>query len=179
MKVCVFCSCSEGISPMLISEMENLGEALAQDGHEVIYGGSAPGCMGALKRGVKRAGGRIIGVIAEMEFMDGIVEDDLDERHVTSTLMERKDRMIQLADAMVVFPGGLGTLDEAFEAMALKSIGTLKKPLIFYNFLGVWSPLIEALELLRQQRLVRVPLEQVFRVVDKPEELREHLRNAI
>ena len=176
MNVGVFCSSSENISPMFLSEIEHLGETLAQDGHAVVYGGATPGCMGALAKGVKRVGGKLIGVVPEMDFMQGIVEPLLDERHVVPTLSSRKVEMLGRADAFIVYPGGLGTLDEAFEAMALKSLGTFRKPVIFYNFLDVWSPLIEELELLREQNMIRDPLAELVTVVDNLGALREHLK---
>ncbi len=179
MNVCVFCSSSENVSPMMLSEVEVVGETLARAGHAVVYGGATPGCMGALARGVLKAKGKLIGVVPKMDFMADIVEKGLSERHVVPTLSSRKEAMIRLSDAFVVYPGGLGTIDEAFEAMALKSIGTLRKPIIFYNFLGVWEPLIEALELLREQNFIRDPIRELIHVVDKPEDLRDHLKNGV
>lgn len=172
MRIGVFCSSSENVSPMLFSEMEALGEELAKLGYDVVYGGSHAGCMGSLGRGVKRAGGQLIGVVPEMDFMNGLVEENLDERHVVPTLSSRKEVMLKLADAFLVYPGGLGTLDEAFEAMAMKSCGGLDKPIVFYNFLGVWTPLLETMELLSQQRLIRDAMDDLIRVIDKREQLK-------
>ena len=164
---------------MILSGAEELGQVLGELGHEVIYGGATPGCMGALGRGVLRGGGRLIGVVPEMDFMEEIVEPGLHEIHKVKCLSSRKDKMMALADAFVVYPGGLGTLDEVFEALALKSLGTLRKPVVFYNFLGVWSPLIEALELLSEQNMIRDPLDRLFQVVDKAQDLRENFKNGL
>lgn len=179
MNICVFCSSSETVSPMLLAEIESLGHALAEDGHAVVYGGATPGCMGALADGVKRGKGRLIGVVPEMDFMQEIDEKRLDERHVVPTLASRKDVMMQVSDAFIVYPGGLGTLDEVFEALALKSLGTLGKPIVFYNYLNVWSPLIEALELLKEQNFIRHPLPELFHVIDKLDDMRKYFKNGI
>ena len=176
MRVGIFLSSTERVSPMLLSEAELLGEALARDHHVIVYGGATPGCMGALARGVKRAKGRLVGVVPEMDFMEEIVEKGLSERHVVPTLSSRKVKLIEESDAFIIFPGGLGTLDEAFEALAIKSIGGLDKPIVLYNFLGVWTPLLETLELLIQQNLVRDRLEDLMTVIDNLEDLREHLK---
>lgn len=144
-----------------MAEIEMLGATLAEDGHEIIYGGSRNGCMGALARGVQTKGGHLTGVIPELAVSD---------------LSSRKVTMNGLADAFIIFPGGLGTLDEAFEVLALKSAGSLDKPIIFYNFMDVWTPLIEALKLLEEQRLIRTPLDELLVVLDKPSEVRESLR---
>jgi uncharacterized protein (TIGR00730 family) len=86
--------------------------------------------------------------------------------------------MMRESDAFIVYPGGLGTLDEAFEALALKSLGSVRKPIVFYNFLGIWTPLLEALQLLIQQDFIRDSLDDLVRVMDKQDDLREHFRNV-
>jgi uncharacterized protein (TIGR00730 family) len=164
---------------VLTSEIERMGEALAEDGHEVVYGGANGGCMGALARGVLRRRGRLIGVVPEMDFMAGLVQEGLSERHVVPTLSARKVAMIDRADAFLVFPGGLGTLDEALEVLALKSACGVRKPVVFYNFLDVWTPIIEALALLREQNLVRQNLDELFDVLDNLKDLRENLKDGL
>ena len=176
MKIAVFCSASESVSPMLISEVERVGEVLAEDGHTVIYGGAKCGCMGGLASGVLRKSGQLIGVVPEMDFMLGLVQEGLTERHAVPTLSARKEVMNSMADAFLVYPGGLGTLDEALEVLALKSTGTLQKPVVFYNFLGIWTPLLETFELLVESRLIRHKLGDLFQVLDKPEALRENFK---
>ncbi len=177
MNVAVFCSATENISPSFLAEAELIGQILSEAGHVIVYGGAAVGCMGSLARGVLSRQGRLIGVIPSMDFLvDGMIQPGLSESHVVPTLSDRKTVMIEKADAFVIFPGGLGTLDEALEVMALKSIGNLRKPLIFYNYLGVWTPFLEALEILVQQRLIRQSLDEILCVLDKPEQLREHLK---
>ncbi|MBX3021849.1 MAG: TIGR00730 family Rossman fold protein [Bdellovibrionales bacterium] len=179
MRVGVFCSCSDKVSPFFLSEIESLGETLAKDGHEVIYGGATGGCMGRLADGVRAGGGRLVGVLPEMDFMDGLEHAGLCERHVVRDLASRKTKMNEIADAFIIYPGGIGTLDEAFEVLALKSCGSLRKPVIFYNFMDVWTPLIQAMEILVQQQLIRHPLDELLVVLDKPEQVREHLRKHV
>lgn len=81
MRVAVFCSSSADVSPMFLSEIDGLGEALARDGHTVVYGGAVSGCMGALAKGVLRAKGDLIGVVPKMDFLEGLVEPELTECH--------------------------------------------------------------------------------------------------
>jgi uncharacterized protein (TIGR00730 family) len=177
--VAVFCSCTPDVSPFLLEDAERLGRELARLGHTVIYGGSTGGCMGAIARGALSAKGRVVGVVPTLGFMDGLEHPELTEKHVVPTMAARKDKMNSVADAFVIFPGGIGTLDEAFEVLALKNCGELKKPILFYNSLDAWRPLLEALELLVEQRLIRKPLNQLLRVLDKPEELEENLKHAL
>lgn len=179
MKIAVFCSANQSVSPMLLAEAELLGEELAEDGHQIIYGGTNSGCMGALAQGVLRRRGHLTGVVPEMDFMLDLVQGGLTERHVVPTLSSRKDVMNRLADAFLVYPGGLGTLDEALEVMALKNLGTLQKPVVFYNFLNVWTPFLESLDLLVEQRLIGAPLDTLVRVLDKREQVRENFNHAL
>lgn len=179
MRVGVFCSASAKVSPMILAEAELLGENLARDGHAVVYGGAHCGCMGAVAKGVLRVRGELIGVVPEMDFMNDWVQPGLTKQFIVPTLSSRKDVMLRESDAFIVYPGGLGTLDEAFEAMALKSIGTLRKPIIFYNFLGVWTPVLEALDLLASQNFIGGNLSDLIHVVDKQEQIREHLINVL
>jgi uncharacterized protein (TIGR00730 family) len=179
MKIAVFCSCSEKVSPVFLSEIEQLGADLAAAGHAVVYGGSTCGCMGALAEGVRSRRGHLVGVSCEMEFMEGMEHSGLSERHRMKDLSSRKTKMNDLADAFIVFPGGIGTLDEAFEVLALKSAGNFTKPVIFYNFMDTWTPLIGALEILVQQRLVRHTLDELLVVLDKPAQVREYLSKHV
>lgn len=179
MRIAVFCSASVKVAPLLLSEIEMLGEQLARDGHVIVYGGANVGAMGALAQGVLSVGGTLIGVVPELDFMQGLVQEGLTEQHVVPTLSSRKEVMIQQADGFLVYPGGLGTLDEALEVLALKSLGSLQKPVVFYNFLHVWSPFLESLQLLVEQGLVRDSLSDLLQVLDNSEQVREYFKNAV
>lgn len=179
MNIAVFLSSSVNVSPMLLSEAEALGRALAEDGHTVVYGGATGGCMGALAEGVLQKGGRLIGVVPRMDFIEGRVQSGMTEHHEVDDFSSRKTQMIRLSDAFIAYPGGIGTLDEAFEVLALKCIGTLPKPFIFYNFLDSWSPLLEALELMVESRLIRQNLSDLITVIDRPEILREYIKHVV
>lgn len=159
--------------------METVGEELVRLGHEVVYGGSTAGCMGALAQGVLNAGGSLVGVIPELQFMDGNRHGALSKEVRVATMAERKTAIIQMADAFLIFPGGIGTLDEAFEVLALKNIGAIQGPILFYDFMDSYKPLLEALQLMVEQRLIRKPLSELLRVLDKPSDLGENLINAL
>ncbi|MGE4133210.1 MAG: TIGR00730 family Rossman fold protein [Bdellovibrionales bacterium] len=179
MRVAVFLSSSPQVSPMFLAEAEQLGAHLARAGHSVVYGGMKSGCMGALAQGVVGQKGALIGVIPEIDLPDGLVQMELTESHVVTTLSHRKTRLVELSDAFVIFPGGIGTLDEAFEVLALKSIGSLDRPVVFYNFLDAWTPVLEALEILFQSRMIKQPLDELMDVVETPEELMRIIRHDV
>jgi uncharacterized protein (TIGR00730 family) len=178
MIVGVFLSSSANVAPVFLSAAEQIGQDLARAGFPVLYGGSNMGCMGALAQGVLRERGRLIGVLPEMDFMDGIVQEGLTEKIVVSDLSERKCHMIDRSDAFLFLPGGLGTLDEIMEVLALRQVGLHTKPSVFYNFLGFWTPLLEALETFGQQRMISARLDELFVVLERPEDVLTYLNEC-
>ncbi len=176
MKVTVFCSSSESVSPFLIEESEMVGRSLAEWGYEVVYGGANVGCMGALARGVRAGGGQLYGVVPEMDFMLHIVAKELNHIERVKGLAERKSKMIEMADRFLVLPGGVGTLDELFSVMALRSLKEVKAPIVLYDFMGCWKGLLEMLEIMCAQNLMKGPLSDHFSVASEREQLEGALR---
>ncbi len=160
----VFLSSSERLSPVFYAEAERLGRALARAGCSIVYGGASLGAMGRLADAALLEGGRVVGVIPDYDFALDIDHRGLAEMHRVSSLHERKAKMDQLSQAFVVFPGGIGTLDELTEVMALTQVGQNKKPVMLYNFLNFWDPFLELLQLLQQQGMISQPIEQIIQV---------------
>jgi uncharacterized protein (TIGR00730 family) len=171
LNVAVFCSSSESVSPLLLSEAESFGAALASRGHRVVYGGCDIGMMGRLADGALKAGGEVIGVVPELDWAAGIVHTGLTSRVAVPTLSERKIAMLERADAAVALPGGLGTLDEIFEALVLKATGQWRKPFWFINWFDFWTPTLEALTLMSESRMINHPLHELYDVVERHEDL--------
>jgi cytokinin riboside 5'-monophosphate phosphoribohydrolase len=177
-QVGVFLSSSLRVAPTFLAEAEALGHELAKNGFTVVYGGCNSGCMGRLADGVLEARGRLVGVIPEMDFMAGLVQEGLSEKIIVRDLSSRKGALTSNADAFVVFPGGLGTLDEIAEVLALRQIGSHQKPVIFYNYLGYWTAFIECLETFSQQGMIAGPIEELFVVLDQPTNVINYLKCA-
>ena len=173
--VCVFLSSSTQAPPAFQEEAEVIGEALAKHGYGVVFGGSNEGCMGRLATGVLKARGSLTGVVPEMDFLEGIVQENMTRKILVRDMGERKAKMLEHSDAFLVFPGGLGTLDEVTDVLALRQINTHQKPMVFYNYLGFWAPFIECLETMVQQRLITTPLEKLFEVTDRPSSMLDYL----
>lgn len=163
----LFLSSIADVSPMFLEEAEQLGRALAEAGFSVVYGGSNAGCMGRMAQGVLGAKGQLIGVVPEMDFVKGLVQDGMAEKVLVPDLAHRKCHMIERSDAFLVFPGGLGTLDEISDVLAQRQIRAHEKPIVFYNYLDYWSPFIECLETFYQQRMISTPVHDLFRVFDQ------------
>jgi uncharacterized protein (TIGR00730 family) len=138
--VCVFLSSSEG-RPADVAAITTLGRELAARDLMLIYGGAHRGLMGVLADAVLAAGGRAIGVIPQALVEREIAHRGLTELHVVETMHQRKAMMFELADAFVVAPGGLGTLEEAFEQLTGLQLGYHRKPVVFLDVDGFWPPL--------------------------------------
>ncbi|MBQ3962836.1 MAG: TIGR00730 family Rossman fold protein, partial [Erysipelotrichaceae bacterium] len=128
MNITVYLGAAFGNDPCLQSEAEKLGAYIGQAGHTLVYGGSHNGLMGVLARSAKNNGARVIGVEPQFFIDAGFVNDDVDELYVTQTMSERKNKMIELGDAFIAFPGGTGTLEEISEVMAKCALRHLSAP---------------------------------------------------
>jgi hypothetical protein len=124
-----------------VAAIRELGGELARRGITLVYGGAHRGLMGVLADAALAAGGRVIGVIPKALVELEIAHVGLSELHVVDTMHQRKAMMYELAEAFVVAPGGLGTLEEAFETLTGIQLGYHRKPIVFLDVDGFWSPL--------------------------------------
>jgi hypothetical protein len=115
-RVCVFCGSADGTRPGHRALAVALGTTLAESGITLVYGGAQIGIMGTIADAVLAAGGSVIGVLPGGLFSREVPHEGLTELRVTSGMHERKATMYDLADGFVILPGGMGTLDELFEA---------------------------------------------------------------
>jgi uncharacterized protein (TIGR00730 family) len=138
--VCVFLSSSPG-RPVDVAAITALARELAARELTLVYGGAHRGLMGVLADAVLAAGGRAIGVIPRALVEAEIAHQGLTALHVVDTMHQRKAMMFELSDAVVVAPGGLGTLEEAFEHLTGIQLGYHNKPVVFLDVDGFWPPL--------------------------------------
>jgi uncharacterized protein (TIGR00730 family) len=138
--VTVFLSSSDG-RPVHVAAIRELGGELARRGITLVYGGAHRGLMGVLADATLAAGGRVIGVIPKPLVELEVAHGRLTELHVVDTMHQRKAMMFELAEAFVVAPGGLGTLEEAFETLTGIQLGYHRKPIVFLDVDGFWPPL--------------------------------------
>jgi len=141
----VFLSSSAG-RPADIAAVEALGRELARRELALVYGGAHRGLMGVLADAALAAGGRAIGVIPRSLVELEVAHRGLTELHVVETMHQRKAMMHELADAFVVAPGGLGTLEEAFETLTGIQLGYHAKPIVFLDVDDFWQPLAAFLD---------------------------------
>src|SRR5262249_38923119 len=122
------------------------GELIARRGLTLVYGGGRVGLMGALADAALAAGGKVVGVIPQVLLDKGVGHPGLTQLHVVSTLSERKLLMSDLADAFLALPGGIGTMDELFEAWTWTQLNLQSKPCGLLNFNGYYDPLLAFIE---------------------------------
>lgn len=142
-EVAVYCASASDLRDAYLREARELGKALAVNGLALVYGGGNVGLMGEIARSVHENKGYVAGYIPErLMAIEGRAYDIADELIVTRTMQERKRSIFGRADAFVVLPGGLGTLEEFLEVATLRKLGYHGKPIILINTDGYWDQLL-------------------------------------
>jgi uncharacterized protein (TIGR00730 family) len=144
--VCVFCASRRGRDSLHVDAARGFGRLLAERDLTLIYGGGGVGLMGELADACLQAGGRVVGVIPRMLLDREAGHSGLSDLQIVSTLSERKKRMSDLADAFVVLPGGIGTLDELFEVWTWSQLKIEHKPCAMLNTGGYYDALLQFLD---------------------------------
>jgi uncharacterized protein (TIGR00730 family) len=163
--VCVFCGSRPGLDPRYASEATRFGRLLAEHKIGLVYGGGAVGLMGAVADGALAAGGRVVGVIPRFLLRAEVGHEHLSERIVVETMHERKMAMFERADAFVVLPGGIGTLEELFEILSWRTLALHAKPMVVVEAEGYWDPLKELIERCVAAHFARPELHDHIRFV--------------
>jgi len=145
-RLAVYCGSSSGADPAFAATARALGVEMARRGIGLVYGGGRLGLMGVVADAVIGAGGEAYGVIPQALIELEVAHTGLTELHVVTTMHERKARMTDLTDAFVALPGGIGTLDELFEAWSWNALGYHAKPFALLNVGGFWDNLVELMD---------------------------------
>ncbi|MDX3899757.1 MAG: TIGR00730 family Rossman fold protein [Sphingobium sp.] len=141
MRICVYLGSSPGRSPVYREAAEKVGALLAERGIGLVYGGGTVGLMGVIADTVCAAGGEVIGVIPEALRAREHDHQGITELHVVKTMHERKAMMAKFADGFLCLPGGIGTLEEIFEAWCWSQLGYHEKPCGLLNVNGFYTPM--------------------------------------
>ncbi len=141
-RLAVYCGSATPADTRYIDLAREVGSTLAQRGIGVVYGGGRLGLMGAVASGALEAGGEVIGVIPEALFNSEVANHDCTELHTVGGMHERKQLFTDLSDGFVTIPGGVGTMDELWEAMSWAQLGYHTKPVGLLNAFGFYDDLI-------------------------------------
>ena len=141
-RLAVYCGSATPVDPAHVDAACHVGRALAQRGIGVIYGGGRLGLMGAVADAALEAGGEVIGVIPEALVGAEVAHRGCTELHVVQTMHQRKQLFTDLSDGFVTLPGGVGTMDELWEAISWAQLGYHRKPVGLLNVAGFYDQLI-------------------------------------
>ena len=173
--ICVFCGSSIGKSEVYKQEAHKFGETLADKRMGLVYGGASIGIMGAIAESVLTKSGEVVGVIPRFLDKREVGHSGLSEKIEVDSMHERKEIMYNRSDAFVIFPGGLGTLDEFFEILTWKQLELHAKPIIIYNLNGFYDPLVAQVESFNREGFITPSHLELFQVVSSQEDLFKHL----
>jgi len=161
-KIGVFCSSSNNMAPLYYEQVEALGKWMGQNGKTLVYGGARKGLMETIAKAVKENGGRVFGVVPRKLFQNCMVSDYIDVTFHCDGLSDRKQWLIGESDIMVALPGSIGTLDEAFSAMAENTFGLHGKKVVFWNINGFWDDFFAMIEGLKAKGVMTKPFGEVM-----------------
>ncbi|MFQ5650192.1 MAG: TIGR00730 family Rossman fold protein [bacterium] len=173
--ICVYCGSSPGARPDYRAEAENLGQLLARRKIGLVYGGSNVGIMGMLADSVLASGGHVTGVIPKFLVDKEVAHPALSDQRIVDSMHERKMLMADLADGFIALPGGLGTLEEFFEALAWSQLGLHRKPCGLLNVTDYFTHLIRFLDHAVEQRFLAQAHRAMVLVAEGAETLLQKL----
>ncbi|MDQ6612939.1 MAG: TIGR00730 family Rossman fold protein [Gemmatimonadota bacterium] len=169
--ICVFCASNPGIQPGYMQAARELGELIATRGATVLYGGGGTGLMGALADGALGAGGRVVGVMPHALVEREAAHRSLSELHIVNSMHDRKAMLAELADGYVALPGGIGTLEELFEAWTWAQLGVHNKPIGLLNVQGYWNTLTKFFDQMGSEGFLRSHTRDLALIDDVAERL--------
>ena len=152
--------------------------AMVENGVELVYGGGRLGLMGLIADSVLELGGQVFGVIPAALVELEVAHEGITELHRVETMHERKAKMTDLADAFLALPGGIGTLDELFEAWSWNALGYHAKPFCLLNVDGFWDGMIEFVDHATQSGFLSQRRRSQLLVADTPEKALKLLDEA-
>lgn len=169
--ISVFCGSSSGQDKTFYDEAFSLGAVLATKGITVVYGGARIGLMGAVADGALRAGGEVIGVLPRFLMNKEIAHDGLTDLILVNSMHERKMQMHELSDSAIALAGGFGTLEELFELLTWGHLGLHTKPVGLLNIKGFYDPLVQMLQRMVIEGLLKESNREMLLIADNAQEL--------
>lgn len=176
--ICVFCGARSGINPAHIAAARAFGTAIAEQGWRLVFGAGDIGLMGEVARAAQACGAATLGVIPIHLIGAEAGKSDLTRFLITQDMHERKKVMFMNSDAVVLLPGGAGSLDEFFEVLTWAQIGLHAKPILLLDNAGYWQPLIALLDHVIAEGFADPSMRALFQTAPTVDLLTEKLRSA-
>lgn len=177
-KVCVYCASSSKVNSQYVETARKLGKILAKNDLELVYGGGSVGLMGVLADSVLENGGRVTGVIPRFMVEVEWQHNGLTELVLTETMHERKEKMAELADAVVALPGGCGTMEELLEMITWKQLGIHSQPIVIVNVNGYYTHLLAQFQQAADELFMRPQHLEMWSVVTDADEVLRAIENG-
>ncbi len=176
--LCVYCGSRMGADPAYARAATRLGQAIADRGMTLVYGGGSVGLMNTTAEAALAAGARVVGVIPELLRSREVMHEGLSEVHVVQTMHQRKKMMADFADGFIALPGGLGTLEELFEIWTWRQLGYHNKPVGLLNVQGYYDGLLDFLAQSHEQQFVSPEVLGLLVIDNEPDRLIERMGSA-
>lgn len=155
MKICIFCGASSSLDPAVEIQAKKVMKHFYENQVQLVYGGAAIGVMGQLANELMSQGGKVLGVIPRRLMLKEVAHAALTDLRVVPDMHERKKVMYDESDAFLIFPGGMGTLDELFEILTWKQLGIHSKPIAILNINGYYDHLLKFLDHAVSQGMIK------------------------
>lgn len=155
MKICIFCGANASLDPEVDRQVKIIMEHFSKNNVELVYGGAGIGVMGALATELLSKGGKVTGIIPQHLMKKEIAHAGLTHMHVVKDMHDRKKMMYEISDAFLIFPGGMGTMDELFEILTWKQLGLHSKPIAVFNINQYYDHLINFVDHAVEKGLVK------------------------
>ena len=177
MNICIYGASSAQLEQIYYDKTEELGKMMAKRGHGLVFGGGATGMMGSAARGVDVEGGYILGMAPRFFDKPGVLYQNCSEFIFTDTMRERKKLLEERSDATIVTPGGIGTYEEFFEILTLKSLHRLDRPIVLYNINGYYDGMEVLLRHTADEKFMDPSNLKLCEFMDDPEQILSYIEN--
>jgi len=175
-KICIFCGSSMGFDPIYKEKAAELGQVLADNGCELLYGGGSVGLMKIVADVMMKRHCKVTGTITQHLLDMRVGHPEIDELIVVETMAERKKILEDMADGFIALPGGIGTMDEFFEAFVLSQLRVFDKPVALFNVNGYYDGLISFIHHIAEEGFMRKEHANNLIVSDNANDLLEKMR---
>lgn len=181
MRICVFGAASKSIDDKYMKATEEMGKALADRDHDLVFGGGANGLMGAAARGFRTGKAHIVGIIPRFFIREEIeaVSDACDETITPESMRERKLLMEDIADAFIIVPGGIGTLEEFFEILTLKQLCRHNKPIAVYDQFGYYAELELLIKACIEKSFLKEKCKELYFISSDLQEIIDYIETPV
>ena len=174
-KICIFCGSSMGFDPIYKEKAAELGHVLADHGCELLFGGGSVGLMKVIADVMMERGCKVTGTITKHLLDMHVGHDGIDELIVVESMAERKKILEDMADGFIALPGGIGTMDEFFEAYVLSQLRVFDKPVALYNVNGYYDGIVEFIKHIADEGFMRREHAENLIVSDDAKDLLEKM----